>query len=68
MPRHLRTRPHLWRIDRLHGAGADYLGIIVAPNAEAAIEQACKKFGISEPAPLTARELPRGRNFPVRDD
>jgi hypothetical protein len=66
MARHLRKRPRIWRIDRKRGANADYLGIIVAPDAETAIKQACKKFGIAEPAQLTARELPGEHIHPMR--
>jgi hypothetical protein len=47
-------------IDRLHGARADYLGTVIALDAETAIEQACKKFAITDPKyreQLVAREL-----------
>jgi hypothetical protein len=52
-------KPRIWRIDR-YGPSADYVGIVVALNAEAAIEQACKKFGITDSEhreQLVAREL-----------
>jgi hypothetical protein len=62
----LRTKPRVWRIDQQLGADADYLGVIVATDAEAAIEQACKKFGVAAPEQLIARELPRERVFPAR--
>ena len=58
--RHHRKRPRIWRIDRLHGPRADYVGTVVALDAETAIEQACKKFGITAPEhreQLVAREV-----------
>jgi hypothetical protein len=58
--RHHRKKPRIWRIDRLHGPRADYVGTVIALNSETAIEQACKKFGIMDPKcreQLVAREL-----------
>ena len=57
---HHREKPRIWRIDRLHGPRADYVGTVVALDAEMAIEQACKKFGITDPKDreqLVARKL-----------
>jgi hypothetical protein len=58
----------MWRIDRLNGAAAKYLGVIVASDREMATEEACKKFGIIGPERLRliVRELPCRRVFPVR--
>jgi len=58
--RYHRKKPRIWRIDRLHGPRADYIGTVVALDAETAIERACKKLGITDPKyreQLVAREL-----------
>jgi hypothetical protein len=44
-----RSHPCLWRIDRLVGASTEYVGVVTALDAEAAIERACEKFVITDP-------------------
>jgi hypothetical protein len=58
--RHHGKKPRIWRIDRLHGPRADYVGTVIAVDAAMAIEQACKKFGVTDAKyreQLVAREL-----------
>jgi hypothetical protein len=38
-----------WRIFRRRPAGNAFVGIVQAPNAEAAIQKAIKQFGITDP-------------------
>ena len=58
--RYHRKKPRIWRIDRLHGPRADYVGTVVALDADMAVEQACKRFSITDPKDreqLVARKL-----------
>jgi hypothetical protein len=52
--------PRLWRIDLVSEQKTKCLGVVTAPDEESAIEQAFKKFDISDPrtqSQLVAREL-----------
>jgi hypothetical protein len=59
MPRP-RKMPRLWRIDIVSEQKTKCLGVVTAPDEEAAIKRACEKFVIWEPSTqrqLVAREL-----------
>jgi hypothetical protein len=39
----------IWRISVIGGKKAEYLGIITAPDAQAAIDKACEEFHVTNP-------------------
>jgi hypothetical protein len=40
---------HRWRISRIRGTPAEFIGYVEAPNEAEAIKQAIKQFEISDP-------------------
>ena len=56
----LRQMPRLWRIDRVSDETTEYVGVVTASDKDAAIKQACEKFGIVDPerqGQLVARKV-----------
>jgi hypothetical protein len=52
--------PRLWRIDLVSDQKTKCIGVVTAPDKEAAIKRACEKFDIVDPRSqrqLIAREL-----------
>jgi hypothetical protein len=49
LKRYPRSHPCIWRIDRVFGATTEYVGVVTALDADAAIERACEKFSITNP-------------------
>jgi hypothetical protein len=57
--------PRLWRIDIVSEQKTKCLGVVTAPDEEAAIKRACEKFVIEDPSSqrqLVAQELSANRD------
>jgi hypothetical protein len=57
-----RKMPRLWRIDIVSEQKTKCLGVVTAPDEEAAIKRACEKFEVADPktqGQLVASELPK---------